>query len=385
MEENTRLQQADSELLIDSGNKITLLPSEIYRNDPWMLLFREKLSLKNWFSLIIFVLLSIICFYGLYILPGTGQKLANQPPFALLETVTATLFYIAYLWMPDTIAQLFNTLWYDDVLDQSIDSQIVATSYTKFIKDLSFWMNRPLWPIGTLIFIIIYLVNRYLVNGPPFLTYVPLWLQLVTAVLDVIIAYSAILCIIRLLITLVFANRLFSSFTIHVKPLHPDGAGGLGVMRNVVWFSAIIIVATTLTFFNTIQLMTNRNTFSSTLDIIALIAAYVILTPSLILGWLIMPHSLMLKERDKALKPLVDEFQAITEHPQTIEKAETASILADNDRLSAIKHRYSLINDSFPIWPLEVSQIRRLIATLSIPALLSLIPFIIEFITKGFK
>jgi hypothetical protein len=286
--------------------------------------------------------------------------------------------------MPDTIAQLFNTLWDEDVLDQSKDNQNVATSYTKFIKDLTFWMNRPFWPIGTLIFIIIYLVNRYLVNGPPFLIYVPLWLQLVTAALDVIIAYNAILCIIRLLITLVFANRLFRSFTIHVKPLHPDGAGGLGVMRNIVWFSVIIIVATTWTFFNTIQLMTNRNTFSSTLDIIALIATYVILTPTLILGWLLMPHSLMLKERDKALKPLVDEFQAITEHPQTIEKAETASILADNDRLSAIKHRYSLINDSYPIWPLEVSQIRRLIATLSIPALLSLIPSIIDFITKRF-
>jgi len=384
MEENAQLQRVDPELPIDSGNNIKLLPSNIYRNDPWMILLREKLSLNNWISLIIIVLLSIICFYGLYILPGTGQRLANQPLFALLETTTATLFFIAYLWMPDTIAQLFNTLWDEDVLDQSKDNQNVATSYTKFIKDLTFWMNRPFWPIGTLIFIIIYLVNRYLVNGPPFLIYVPLWLQLVTAVLDVIIAYNAILCIIRLLITLVFANRLFRSFTIHVKPLHPDGAGGLGVMRNIVWFSVIIIVATTWTFFNTIQLMTNRNTFSSTLDIIALIATYVILTPTFILGWLLMPHSLMLKERDKALKPLVDEFQAITEHPQTIEKAETASILADNDRLSAIKHRYSLINDSYPIWPLEVSQIRRLIATLSIPALLSLIPSIIDFITKRF-
>jgi hypothetical protein len=266
-----------------------------------------------------------------------------------------------------------------------MDTQNVAKSYTKFIQDLSFWMNRPLWPIGTFIFIIIYLVNRYLVNGPPFLSYVPLWLQLVTAVLDIIIAYNAIMCIIRLLITLFFSNRLFRSFTIHVKPLHPDGAGGLGVMRNIVWFSVIIIMATTLTFFNTIQLTTDRNTFSSSLDIIGLIAAYVILTPSLILGWLILPHSLMLKERDKVLKPFMDEFQAITEHPQNLEMAETASILADNDRLSAITHRYSLINDSFPKWPLEVSQIRRLIATLSIPAFLTLIPYIINFITKGFK
>lgn len=385
MEENAQIQQVDPELPIDNANNIILLPSDLYRNDPWMVLLREKLSLNNWASLITIVLLSILCFYGLYRLPGTGQRLINQPLFALLETTTATLCYIAYLWMPDTIAQLFNTLWYDDVLDQSIDTQNVAKSYTKFIQDLSFWMNRPLWPIGTFIFIIIYLVNRYLVNGPPFLAYVPLWLQLVTAVLDIIIAYNAIMCIIRLLITLFFSNRLFRSFTIHVKPLHPDGAGGLGVMRNIVWFSVIIIMATTLTFFNTIQLTTDRNTFSSSLDIIGLIAAYVILTPSLILGWLILPHSLMLKERDKVLKPLVDEFQAITEHPQNLEMAETASILADNDRLSAITHRYSLINDSFPKWPLEVSQIRRLIATLSIPAFLTLIPYIINFITKGFK
>jgi hypothetical protein len=368
-----------------SSNKLTLLAREVYRNDPCMVFFRDRLSLNNSFGLGILVLVSICCFYGLYTLPGTGHEIANQPLFALLEVVTATLFYVAYFWLSDSIAILFNTLWTDEILNQSVKNQDTSTAYAKFIKDLLLWLNSPWWPVGSLIFIIAYLITRYLVNGPPFLTYVPLWLQLVTALLDGIIAYFALITVSRLLISLVFANRLFRSFTIHVKPLHPDGVGGLGAMRSIVWVSALIILAMTLTFFETILISTNRNPFSSTLDIVTLIVAYAILAPSLILGWLIMPHLLMLKERDAVLKPLVDEFQAILESPQPITDTATAGILADNDRLSAIKRRYSLIVDTFPTWPLEVTQIRRLVATLSLPALISLIPSIMGFINLIFK
>lgn len=378
MEAGLQAQEAFPEVPADGGNKLTLLPEEVYRNDPGMFFFRDRLLMHNSLCLGILVFLSICCFYGLYILPGTGHGPVNQPLFALLETVTATLFYIAYLWLPDVIALLFNKLWSDEILKQSLKSQDASAAYAKFIKHFLFWLNSLWWPIVSLIFVFAYLLARYLVHGPPFLTSIPLWLQLVTAVLDGIIAYYAVLTVIRLLISLVFMNRLFRSFTIHVKPLHPDGAGGLGSMRGIVWITALIILATTLTFFETILISTNRSPFSSTLDVVVLIAAYVILAPALMLGWLIMPHLLMLKERDAVLKPLVDEYQTILESPQPMTETGTASILADNDRLSAIKRRYSLIVDTFPTWPLEVTQFRRLIAALSLPALISLVPTLVE-------
>lgn len=385
MEADFQTQQVLLAVTNDSSNKLLLLPGEVYCNDPCMVFFRDRLSLNNAFGLAILILVSIGCFYGLYALPGTGHEIANEPLFALLEVATATLFYIAYLWLSDSIAVLFNSLWTDEILHQSVNSQDTSEAYAKFIKDLLLWLKSPWWPIGSLIFIIAYLITRYLVHGPPFLVYVPLWLQVVTAVLDGLIAYFALITVSRLLISLVFANRLFRSFTIHVKPLHPDGVGGLGAMRSIVWVSALIILATTLTFFETILISTNRNPFSSTLDIVTLIVAYIILAPSLILGWLIMPHLLMLKERDAVLQPLVDEFQSILESPQPITNTATADILSDNDRLSAIKRRYSLIVDTFPTWPLEVTQMRRLVAALSLPALIPLIPSIAGIISAIFK
>lgn len=385
MEADLQAQKAFPVLPADSGNKLLLSSEEVYRNDPGMFFFRDRLSMHNSLCLSILVFLSICCFYGCYILPGTGHGLVNQPLFALLETVTATLFYIAYLWLPDIIALLFNTLWRDEILNQSLEGQDTPAAYAKFLKEFLSWLNSPLLPIVALMFVFVYLLARYLVNGPPFLTSIPLWLQLVTAVFDGFIAYYAVITVIRLLISLVFMNRLFHSFTIHVKPLHPDGAGGLGAMRGIVWITALIILAITLTFLETILISTNRNPFSSTLDIVVLIAAYVILAPSLMLGWLIMPHLLMLKERDAVLKPLVDEYQTVLESPQPITETGTASILADNDRLSAIKRRYSLIVDTFPTWPLEVTQFRRLIAALSLPALISLIPSIMNFLNVIFK
>ena len=53
---------------------------------------------------------------------------------------------------------------------------------------------------------------------------------------------------------------------------------------------------------------------------------------------------------------------------------ETVQIVAGTERLSALKQRYELVHDTFPIWPLQVVEMRRLAVTLLLPALISLFP-----------
>ena len=182
--------------------------------------------------------------------------------------------------------------------------------------------------------------------------------------------------VIRFIISIIFVNYLFRSFTIHVNPLHPDGCGGLGVMRHVLWITVTIILGTTLTFYETIQISVANNIPSSTLDVAVLTTAYLILAPTLLMGWLTFPHYLMLKARLATLLPLVNEFKQIATQSVLVTEEETPKVLAETDRLSAIKRRYDLLNEIYPTWPVEITQVRNIIAALSLPALIPLFPYI---------
>ena len=50
-----------------------------------------------------------------------------------------------------------------------------------------------------------------------------------------------------------------------------------------------------------------------------------------------------------------------------------SSIVAGTSRLAALKQRYDLVQETFPIWPVEVQDLHRLVATGSLPALLPLL------------
>jgi hypothetical protein len=372
IEANVPLPQ-DGEKAKATSTDITM--QQIHRNDLLSFFLKEKLRMNNLLVFILLTLITLGCFYVLYSLPGVSAKLVNQGLFALLETFTACLFFTAYIWLPDAVCFLFNSLKENEVLDTSNPKKYLV-SYESFYKLFLFWMNRKIWPIGTLIFILLYLLNRYLASGPPFINQVPAWLQIVTAILDGLIAYCAFMSVIRFIISMIFVNYLFHSFPIHVNPLHPDGCGGLGVMHRVLWITVTIILGTTLTFYETVMISVANNIPSSGLDAAVLIIAYLILAPSLLMGWLAFPHHLMLKDRQATLLPLVNEFQQIATKSVLVTEEETPKILADTDRLSAIKRRYELLDETFPTWPVEIRQMRNIIAALGISALLQFLPYI---------
>ena len=61
---------------------------------------------------------------------------------------------------------------------------------------------------------------------------------------------------------------------------------------------------------------------------------------------------------------------------------ETVKIVAGTERLSALKQRYELVRDTFPTWPLQVMEMRRLAVALLLPALISLLPALFSVFMK---
>ncbi len=388
MEAEVSLQQ---EPVHSKDSRTILAPSQLYQRDPLLVLLKDKWRLNTFWFIVGCSLFVIGLFFGLHALAGLPFTPRGNL-LRVLDTFTCMLFFGVYFYLPDSIAGIFNKLVSCRTID--IDNphqgQATPTSYEVLLTRFISWMNSPLWLILTLPFVLSYFLYRLLVPSVPLSIGVsqliapnyPLWQRLTDAFIDILLAYTSVLSIVRISVALYFLYRLFNSFTIRINPLHQDGAGGLGILRLILWNSAAIMLAITLAFYE------DSIHWSKALDIALLVGAYAILIPSLLLGWLILPHRAMLQARNTVLEPLTDEYNKISSELKSVANDDTATIMAKTERLSALTERYNLCRNTFPVWPLEIVQMRQLTLVIILPLLVAVIsalpsiPSIIGYFTK---
>jgi hypothetical protein len=312
---------------------------------------------------------------------------------SLLQTlVIVPIGFALYLWFPNAIADLLNTLQANGIIDKRRPDRPGPESYEDFMKELVTWADSRWWVVGALISVALYWLYRLLVTHPAeFPTLSSAWRQPWLRVATLLLAdspglYAAFFVIVRLLVVLVFTNRLFHLFHIRVNPLHPDGCAGLGVLGRLLTVSVLIATALGAAAVGmSISLLSTGIHPLSRLENVILGAGYVVFTPLLLIGWLASPHRAMKKARDATLQPLADEFQRAIAQAVPSAQDDAAAIKADTDRLAELKRRYELLRDSFPIWPIRIQLLRSLVATAILPLISSLIPLVSNAIVGLFK
>jgi hypothetical protein len=90
----------------------------------------------------------------------------------------------------------------------------------------------------------------------------------------------------------------------------------------------------------------------------------------------------MLQARTELLQPLTDEYEQALKDTLPSISGDTATLVAGTERLSTLQDRYKLLRDTFPVWPIEIIQMRRLGVALLLPALLALLPALLGWLTK---
>jgi len=116
---------------------------------------------------------------------------------------------------------------------------------------------------------------------------------------------------------------------------------------------------------------------------VLLAAIYVVLTPSLLIGWLVFPHRVMVRARDETLQPLADEFQQALMQSLSSAEYDMRTVVAGTRRLAALKQRYDLVRNTFPTWPLKINTVSRLVATALLPLMLPLIASLISLVSHA--
>lgn len=367
--------EASSPEITESQSKNAILSArQFYCNDPLLVLLKEKLHLNDfWISAgaLLFPGMVFLCWWLLWA-DRTHLWTPDNTLSVLLQTfVLFPFIFLIYVLVPDSTASLFNTLKINGVIGKQRRKQSGTETYEDFAQQLSAWIGKSWWTVAIMGIVVGYALYRLLLLEPTSASPVPYWMRFCAVIIYLPMMYATGISVVRLLLALFFTNLLFYRFTLQVKPLHPDGAGGLGVLGRLLWLCVCIMLWVALLLVATV-LSRNLNWLSLT-EMILLGAIYISLTPALLLGWLIFPHQLMVKARDEALQPLTNEYQQALLQPLSAGTQDTRSVVAETRRLLALKQRYELVRDSFPIWPMEASALSRVGVTVILPLILPLI------------
>ncbi len=371
-------------------------PKRIYSNDPLYRLLKNRSVVINDYVIIAVVgALTALVFFGLGALLHTQYY--GQWQYIVSAAVQAGIVFplvmLIYLQMPKSMSNLFNVIQSNGVIEDPLDDDPNAwpRSYEEFVSRYIQYASRKLWTLAALLFVVIYLLYRasvILLNSdlqtPNLLAF-----QIINALNNSIIVYCATLAIAWLIAALLFSNKLFKRFRFHLTPLHPDGCAGLGQMENALGISALLLATIGIAaLVMNGAFLTGKFTLFSLGEAIVIGLIYLALIPTLLLGWTLIPHNVMVAGSNEVLQPLADKFKTTISTGTPRDNEVSADIKEDTDRLSELKRRYDLLQDTFPLWPTQ--HFVRHIATLGIPAIITFIgglptiyksvaPFVIQF------
>lgn len=378
MDAEIPIQSEPQKRMVDS----TIISSRsLYQHDPLLVLLKDKLQLSTlWIVVGGFFLGGFFSFFFATVTVGLHPFVSLGDTFDLLVfTLANTSSLLINLMLPVAIASIFNTLQANGAIGSPRQERLGAMSYANFLKHMTAWIDSRWWSISLVIFTILYFLYTLFINNPQSLTLPPLLLVAWYVLVFLPEIYLLFFAGLRLMLLLIFVNRLFYLFQIRIRPLHADGSGGLASLSLMWWMSvALLFVGAMLLF----AVPGHLSAHLSLLEITSVTFGYLIVVIILVITWLALPHHVMIQARNEHLKPITEEYELVLMDTRPAGDEQTAHIVAGTERLSALKQRYELVRDTFPTWPLQVVEMRRLTVALFIPALLSLLPALVSIFMK---
>ena len=371
-------------------------PKKIYSNDPLYRLLKDAdkgindyviIAVVGAFTAFVFFMLGSLLHAQYY---GQWQYIVSG---AVQAVVVFPLGMLIYLQMPRSMSNLFNVIQSNGVIEDPLDTNPNAwpRSYEEFVQHYTEFASRRWWTLAAFLFVGIYLLYRVAVIllNPELQVWNLFTFQVINALNNALIVYCATLAVSWLIAGLLFSNRLFKRFHFHLTPLHPDGCAGLGQMENALGISALLIANLGIAaLVMNGAFLTGKFTPFSAGEAIVIGLIYLALIPTLLLGWTLIPHQVMVDGANEVLQPLADKFKTTIHTGEPRDNEASADIKEDTDRLCELKRRYDLLDDTFPLWPTQ--HFIRHIATLGIPAIITFIgglpaiyksvaPFVMQF------
>ncbi len=178
------------------------------------------------------------------------------------------------------------------------------------------------------------------------------------------------------LLCIYWLNKLFRSFTIHVRPLHPDRAGGLFPLGN--FALRLSYLATLIGFMPVLSTITRHYVLNRTFgfalepDIVAGLALYVVAAPIVFFAPLATAHRSMRDAKNQFLLDIDEAFADEYHDVRQSLKEAPADLKERLERFKELQELHDMVR-KFPVWPFNADNLRRFGTSWMSPIILGLL------------
>ena len=315
---------------------------------------------------------------------GLRELLTTSRALLLVTAVAVTPLVVwIYFWLPESTSALFSELRANDVIGEA-SPEDAQRSWDEFERRLTASCGRAWWILAIAVALAA-ASYAFVVEYPrEYAGLLGVWVDslsvrlVVTLTVWLIGPYMVVLSLVRLVIQLVFVDRLFRSFAIVVHPLHADGAGGLGVVGRILgrWLllaaalGAVAVGAGVIYRFDV-----GLDPFEQP-QLLFLGSLYVVLLPLLVIGFLWRPHQAMIQARERHLVPLVAALERCLAVSPSFEPDPAPGGRDRAALLRRMKVQHDWERGLFPTWPMPIGHLRRALTTAIVPLPAIVIPLI---------
>ena len=391
----------------------SLRPETIARGDPLLrLLTRSKASpvLMGVLYSTSFTLLRMLAAWRAGHLRTTGMVLGFLDSLGMYSNlVFVVVIWAYYMWMPRGIATVINGLVSNKVIGTPTSSACAKRgdnySYASFMDEMQAVFYRWWWTAASVAIAV----------GGTFILVMPGYMERMekqdswamatplSLALSLLWVLMGIYCVILLLfycgLGIYWLSRLFRDFTVYVRPLHPDRAGGLSPIGK---FSLTLSYIITLIGLMLVIAPVGRNyvtygtfLFRWTSDILAGLGLYIMAAPAAFFAPLSVAHDVMKTAKGDLLLQIARRFDveyakiqnALDERIQirralglpihdrhtSIQDALGKDITSLENSSKTLKELQSLheMTSKFPVWPFNTQNIVRFSTSFVSPIVLA--------------
>jgi hypothetical protein len=192
--------------------------------------------------------------------------------------------------------------------------------------------------------------------------------------------------VIRILLSIVWFNRLFRRFRIDVKVLHPDKAGGLSPLGEfsvkigygiAVYGLAAVVVVLSESYLKTTQFTGPE----LSIRFLPLLVAYVILAPIVFFLPIGAARSTMKKAKNEFIVQIAEQFEIETLEIQCLLASGADELKRKLEKIEQLTRLYD-IAVKFPVWPFNTENLVRFLSAISSPFVVAIISIVITILKR---
>lgn len=307
---------------------------------------------------------------------GTVTGFFDQPDL-YTNLISGAVVWAYYTWMPKGIVTVFKGLHDNGVIGVPIPTMHRKKGQKRtdisFVEEMRTLFGKWWWSAVSLAIAVgatfILVLPQYLALSQSAATGADT-LSLILSLLWMLIGlYCVVLLLVYSMLGIYWLRRLFNSFTIHVRPLHPDRAGGLSPLGNFTlmlsYLIALIGIMLVITPIPRNYLAVGTWRFRWTTELLVGLGIYVVAAPIVFFAPLWVAHNTMEEAKDQLLLQIARRFEKEYSEIQKVLDKDISS-LEDRSKIlensSKILRELQALHDTtskFPVWPFNVSNVTR--------------------------